>query len=198
MLRGSNLFLQENAEFQKVVKEQRLTQDLLKKALDSLAAFYNKAGGEPGSFLQKAKANPEEPETFRSYQKSSSSNGVMLMLQQLVADAKEMETEATAAEAESQADYEAFTKDMTADLEKKTKTIADKADFSAKSEEEFLEAKQSKKGVEKELDTLAGTKLDLHESCDWAMQNFDARQKARVEEMDALNTAKAYLSGAKL
>lgn len=72
------------------------------------------------------------------------------------------------------------------------------ADFSAKSEEEFLEAKQSKKGVEKELDTLAGTKLDLHESCDWAMQNFDARQKARVEEMDALNTAKAYLSGAKL
>lgn len=188
----------ENAEFQKVVKEQRLTQDLLKKALDSLAAFYNKAGGEPGSFLQKAKANPEEPETFRSYQKSSSSNGVMLMLQQLVADAKEMETEATAAEAESQADYEAFTKDMTADLEKKTKTIADKADFSAKSEEEFLEAKQSKKGVEKELDTLAGTKLDLHESCDWAMQNFDARQKARVEEMDALNTAKAYLSGAKL
>jgi len=183
----------ENAEFQKVVKEQRLTQDLLKKALQSLASFYNKAA--PTSFLQKA--SPKEPETFQSYQKSSSSNGVMLMLQNLVADAKEMETEATAAESESQADYEAFSKDMAADLEKKNKAIADKADFKAKAEEEFTEAKQSKEGVEDELDTLAGTKLELHESCDWTMQNFDARQKARSEEVDALNTAKAYLNGAK-
>lgn len=40
--------------------------------------------------------------------------------------------------------------------------------------------------------------MALHETCDWTLQNFDARQKARSEEVDALNEAKSYLSGAKL
>lgn len=80
-----------------MVAEQRATQELLKEALSVLGDFYNK---QQESFVQQD-ASPKEPKTFGSYQKSSSSNGVMLMLQKLIADAKAMETEATAAEAES-------------------------------------------------------------------------------------------------
>ena len=58
--------------------------------------------------------------------------------------------------------------------------------------------RETKEGVEAELQGLSETALDLHETCDWTLQNFDARQKARSDEMDALKQAIAYLSGAKL
>jgi len=37
---------------------------------------------------------------------------------------------------------------------------------------------------------------DLHKSCDFLMDNFDTRKKARTDELEALDKAKAVLSGA--
>jgi len=165
----------ENAEFQRVVQEQRQTQDLLKKALTVLGEFYNKP------------ALIQVP-----------SNGVMLMLQQLIADAKEMETESVYAERESQQDYEAFGKDTTASIETKSKAMTDKAEEKAKAESNLVMTRESKEGVEAETEKLQDTAIQLHETCDWSLQNFDARQKARSDEMEALKQAKSYLSGAKL
>jgi len=165
----------ENAEFQRVVQEQRQTQDLLKKALTVLGEFYNKP------------ALIQVP-----------SSGVMLMLQQLIADAKEMETESVYAERESQQDYEAFGKDTTASIETKSKAMTDKAEEKAKAESNLVMTRESKEGVEAETEKLQDTAIQLHETCDWSLQSFDARQKARSDEMEALKQAKSYLSGAKL
>ena len=181
----------ENAEFQKVVQEQRQTQVLLKKAMQVLAGFYNKP---LESFLQE---DPKEPETFGSYKKAGAGNGVMMMLQHLIADAKEMEMESSAAEGEAQKDYEIFGKETIASLSTKNKALEDKAATKAKIEEKFVMTRQSKKGVEKEVDTLAETEVQLHETCDFTLQNFDARQKARSEEVESLFDAKAFLKGAK-
>ncbi|CAE7556115.1 psbJ [Symbiodinium natans] len=183
----------ENAEFQKTVQEQRQTQVLLKKALGVLAAFYNTKG--EGSFLQKA--HPKEPDTFGGYKKSSANNGVMMMLQQLIADAQEMEAESTAAEREAQKDYEDFGKETIASLATKDKELEDQAEQKAKLTERMVQARQSKKGAEAEVANLAGLEGDLHESCDFTVQNFDARQKARNDEVEALLEAKSNLSGAK-
>ena len=38
---------------------------------------------------------------------------------------------------------------------------------------------------------------DLHKSCDFTIKNFDIRQSARDQEVEALRQAKAILSGAK-
>merc|ERR1719463_373813 len=38
---------------------------------------------------------------------------------------------------------------------------------------------------------------DLHKSCDFVLKNFDIRQAARDQEVEALRQAKAILSGAK-
>ncbi|CAJ1415840.1 unnamed protein product, partial [Effrenium voratum] len=180
----------ENAEFQKVVQDQRETQVLLKKAMVVLQGFYNKE-----SLLQAVP--PVEPETFGSYKKKSGGNGVVMMLQQLVADAQEMETEASAAERSSQLDYEAFGQETTASLAAKNKALEDKAGEKAKLEEKAVMARQSKKGVLAEVEGLANTEFQLHETCDFTLQNFDARQKARGEEVESLHEAKAFLSGAK-
>ena len=37
---------------------------------------------------------------------------------------------------------------------------------------------------------------DLHKSCDFTLKNFDVRQEAMSQEIEALNQAKAVLSGA--
>eukprot|EP00435_Cladocopium_sp_Y103_P029381 s179_g7.t1 len=83
----------ENAEFQKVIEEQRQTQSLLKEALTVLGKFYNK-----GAFLQGSQHAPEAPGGFKDYKANGKSFGVMSMLQQLVEDAKAMEAEAVRAE----------------------------------------------------------------------------------------------------
>ncbi|CAK9075160.1 Uncharacterized protein SCF082_LOCUS36473 [Durusdinium trenchii] len=178
----------ENAEFQKVVQEQRETQVLLKKAMHVLQEFYAK----PESLLQEE----PEPETFGSYKKNNHGQGVMLMLQELAADAKEMEAESSAAEREAQADYEAFGKDTIAALAAKNKGLEHKAAEQAKMEEKLVMTRKSQKGVEQEVSNLADTKLELHEACDFTLQNFDTRQKARGEEVEALFDAKAFLKGA--
>jgi hypothetical protein len=38
--------------------------------------------------------------------------------------------------------------------------------------------------------------VDLHKACDFILQNFDIRQEARDQEIEALAQAKAILSGA--
>jgi len=189
----------ENGEFQKVVQEQRTTQTLLKNALSVLSGFYSK---KHPSLLQKPAAGEQRekaPETFSGgYKESKNSNGVMLMLQQLIADAVEMEKESTWAERESQEDYEAFAKDMQAELEANQKEMTDKADEKAKAEGKLSETKQSTKGASNELDDLKGTDVEIHETCDYTLERFDARYKAREDEIAALHQATTYLNGATL
>jgi len=48
-----------------------------------------------------------------------------------------------------------------------------------------------------ELDGLGNEKSDIKKSCDFVLKNFDIRQQARDEEVEALRQAKAILSGSK-
>merc|ERR1712032_465096 len=48
-----------------------------------------------------------------------------------------------------------------------------------------------------ELEELSNYNAELHKSCDFITKNFDLRQTARDEEVEALKQAKAILSGAK-
>ena len=44
---------------------------------------------------------------------------------------------------------------------------------------------------------LANENADLHSGCDFVLKNFDVRQQARDEEVDALKQSIMILSGAK-
>merc|ERR1711957_600297 len=59
------------------------------------------------------------------------------------------------------------------------------------------EAQKEKEGVVLELEQLSNYNAELHQSCDFVLKNFDLRQTARDEEVEALRQAKAILSGAK-
>merc|ERR1719335_1745247 len=117
------------------------------------------------------------------------------MIQSIIDDAKKMETEAIRAEENDQKAYEDFTKESNESIEAKNKDIANKSEVRAQTEADLGEAKETMEATELELTQLANMNAELHKSCDFVLANFDVRQAARTEEIEALRQAKAILSG---
>merc|ERR1740139_1742012 len=117
------------------------------------------------------------------------------MIQQIINDAKAMEAEAIRAEEDAQKAYEDFVKETNASIETKTKEIINKSEEKAKTEIDLTQANADKDAVMLELEQLSNYNAELHQSCDFVMKNFEIRQTARDEEVEALKQAKAILSG---
>jgi chromosome segregation ATPase len=186
----------ENKEFQMTVADQRATQKLLTAALNILKGFYAKKA--KAALIQTGQpAGPPPPPGFEAYKKNAAAPGVMGMIQQIINDAKAMEAETIRSEEDAQKAYEDFVKDTNASIEAKSEDIVNKSETKAKAEADLVEAKENKDAVMLELEQLANYKAELHSSCDFVMKNFEIRQTARDEEIEALKQAKAILSGAK-
>jgi hypothetical protein len=186
----------ENKEFQMTVADQRATQKLLTAALNILKGFYAKKAA--AALVQNGQpAGPPPPPGFEAYKKNAAAPGVMGMIQQIINDAKAMEAETIRSEEDAQKAYEDFVKDTNASIEAKSEDIVNKSETKAKAEADLVEAKENKDAVMLELEQLANYKAELHSSCDFVLKNFEIRQTARDEEIEALKQAKAILSGAK-
>merc|ERR1719161_3359497 len=171
-----------NNEFQTTVADQRATQKLLVSALDVLKGVYAK---------KMAFTQQEPPAGFKEYKKNKNAGGVMGMIQQIIDDAKAMEKEAIRSEEESQKAYEDFVKDTNGSIEDKTKEIVTKSEEKATAEDDKVKAEESRDKVMLDLEQLANENADLHKACDYVLKNFDIRQTARDEEVEALKQAKA-------
>jgi hypothetical protein len=191
-----------NKEFQQTVADQRATVVILNKVLKRLEAVY-----APGAKDEKAKAllqrkamvlfgAPEEPAGFGGDYKKQSSGGVLGLIEMTIADAERLQKETLAAEQVQQTDYEALVKDASAQIAADSEAITAKKGEKATAEVSKAEAEASYEGVTTELANLASYATALHASCDFVLKNFDVSQKARADEMVALEDAKAILSGA--
>merc|ERR1719152_211612 len=114
------------------------------------------------------------------------------MMQGIIAEAKGMEAEAIRGEEDAQKAYESFVKDTNDAITEKTKDIVNKSDMKAKAESDKVE-KEAEMG---DLESLANENADLHKSCDFTLKNFDLRQGARDDEIEALKQALSIFSGA--
>merc|ERR1719161_878003 len=119
------------------------------------------------------------------------------MISQIINDAKAMEAEAIRAEEDSQQAYEGFVKETNASVEAKNKDMINKQEEKAKAEADLVEAQKAKESALLEPEQLSNYNAELHQSCDFIVKNFEIRQTARDEEVEALKQAKAILSGAK-
>merc|ERR1719152_471784 len=186
-----------NKEFQVTVADQRATQKLLAAALNILKGFDEKAAlVQTHAHEQKQPAGPPPPPGFKSYEKNAASGGVMGMMQSIINDAKAMEAEAIRAEEDSQKTYEDFVKETNTSVDEKTKSITNKSDSKARAEGDKVEAESEMDSVLGELEQLANENADLHKSCDFTLKNFELRQTARDDEIEALKQALAMFSGA--
>merc|ERR1739842_274295 len=132
-----------------------------------------------------------------AYKKSAAAGGVLSMIQQIINDAKAMESEAIRDEEDAQKAYEDFVKETNASIETKSKDIVNKSEHKAKAETDHVRANELKDSTMLELEQLSNYNAELHQSCDFVIKNFEVRQTARDEEVEALKQAKAILSGAK-
>jgi len=180
----------ENAEFQRTVLDQRATIRLLEKALEVLEGFY-------GSKLLQEPAGPAPPSGFKEYKNNQASGGVMSMITQIIEDSKAMEAEAIKDETASQKAYEQYSRDTTDAINANRKDVVSKSEERSETEAERIETTESRDAAVKALGELAAYNADLHKDCDYVLKNFDIRQQARGDEIDALKQAKAILSGAK-
>jgi len=179
----------ENKEFGVVVADHRATVKLLNSALKVLAAVYAKS--KP-ALIQK-----QEPAGLKAHKKNASGGGVVGMLKQIIKESEGMETEAIHAEEDAQKAYEDFVVDSNTSIEEKSKDIINKADEKATAEGDLSQATEVRDNLLQELEQLSNEGVDLHSACDFVMKNFDIRQTARGEEIEALKQAKSILSGAK-
>merc|ERR1719238_358323 len=181
---------EENAEYQTTVADQRATQAILAKALKKLESFYAKAAAA-------ALVQQTPPVQFNSYKKNAGAGPVMGMIEQIVEDSKKLETEAVAAEKQAQSDYEGFVKDSNALIKDLSDSVEEKTKNVADATLETEQAKSDHEAAVTELASLADVLADLHNECDFVLKNFEIRQKARLQEMEAIAQAKQILSGAK-
>merc|ERR1719462_79332 len=118
------------------------------------------------------------------------------MIDLLSNDLKKEMTVASTEEKNSQEDYE----ELMADSKKKraadSKAITTKEQAKAEADGTAQDSKDNLQEAQKELYSTKQYIQTLHNDCDFLIENFDFRKQARADESDALQKAKAVLSGA--
>merc|ERR1719387_2612480 len=201
------------------VEELRMSQvavELVGKARNRLLKFYNPVlykappkrertmeekymdGGFFAEIRARRVAPPQAPETFGGeYQKSDKSSGIIGLMDNIIHELNKDIKEAEDDEKTAQKDYATLMASSQTRREELTKSIkareASKADLSVKKEDET----EKKTGDEKDVLLLEKHESDLHMTCDFILQNYDARYDARKVEVDQLKNAKSALAGAK-
>jgi septal ring factor EnvC (AmiA/AmiB activator) len=142
-------------------------------------------------------APPPPPEANLAYKKSGgSSNGVIAMIDILIADLDKDNQEREVEEKDSQKEYEEFMADSAEKRALDSKAIGDKESDKAEAETQLQTDEENKKSkVIEDMETakyIAG----LHDECDWLLKYYDARAEARTGEINALGKAKDVLAGA--
>lgn len=202
MKRASDNRESENAEFQTTVNDHRLMSMILTKALERMKEVYAMLQqGQPGAPHIQTSGNHTDPgngpAAFKKYSKHAGGGRVVAMIEEILADTKQTVDQAMESEQDSQSAYEGFMKESNKSILQLQKSISDMSAARANAKEDLSIAKSDRKQTVSDLEALHETNADLHKSCDYLLKNFDARQAARAAEIDALNEAKAILSGAK-
>lgn len=193
----------ENKEFQTEVNDQRATQQILQKVLARLNVFYGKskkASVPKTSALQAniifTQTKQQPPKSFGTYKENRGGSPVIALINKIVADSKAAEAEAVSDEKSSQLGYESFVNDSNQNIANLNRLINQKSDAIASDKEDKDQAKSDFDFSVRELEKLAAYKADLHQSCDFLLKNFELRQNARTQELEAIAQAKSILSGA--
>jgi len=198
-----------NAVFQQTIADQRATVAILSKVLARLQKVYEPdaaaAKTAPKAFLQQrqpqvklgSRTADAAPDGFgqKGGQKQEA-GGVLGLIRMCISDAERLQKETIDAEQTAQTDYSKLVKDSSAEIAADNTSINDKTAERAQAEVDASEAQAGLEAANAAMADLEKYATGVHASCDFVLDNFDIRQKARAEEIDALEDAKAILSGA--
>jgi len=170
---------EENSAYKTLMAENAAAKELIGKAKKRLNKFYN----PKMAFVQ-------------AHKKGEEANGVMALMDTLVADLDKEMTIAETEEKDAQGDYEKAMEDAKAKRADDSKMLEDKEAAVADAEAALQTNKGAKSSATKELQGTLDYITSLHHDCDFLMQYYDQRKEARTTEMDAMGKAKDVLNGA--
>jgi peptidoglycan hydrolase CwlO-like protein len=201
---------EEHAEYTDTAAANQAAVELIGMAKNRMNKFYNPSqykappttteSSSPYGFVQLSlrskRADPgPPPETFGEFKKSDS-GGVLGMMDQMVKDVEMDMQEAKMTEANSQEDYEQAMSDAAVKREKDSKSIVTKEGEKAETTSRLEEVREGKSTKESQLGNTTDKLNELHQSCDFLLDNYDSRKEARAKEADGLKQSKAVLAGA--
>jgi len=164
---------EESAKNTQTVADAKAAAEATAKALEVLKEFY---GANEGSVAQ-----------------SSSSTGVVGMLEVISSDFVRLETETTAAEDKAASDYTKFMRDSSQDKAVKTTDMKHKTNTKTTKEGDLEEAKKDLAGTQEELDAALAYFEKLKPSCVEAGESYEERKARREEEIESLKDALSIL-----
>lgn len=202
----------EHLEFKKDIADQTLTIQVLERAMDRLATYYDDQafiqtqrrpvvplapaaapGAAPAGAPAPAGANV--PAQMK-YKASRGGNAVISMIEKLIYDAREISAETRQNEADQQAAYDELVDDSNDTMNSHRKSIVSKSDTTIEAKRDLTRNKLDLKATGRELQKLAKLDTDLHQDCDFLLKNFRVRQQARSQEIESLQQSKNMLNGA--
>jgi chromosome segregation ATPase len=216
---------EEHAEYTSSASLNEAALQLLGKAKNRLNKFYNpvlykappkkvvsaeedlitKSGFDAAALVQvRAHAHshsrvvlPEAPADFAQLKtKGDKATGVLGLMDMMMGELKTDMKDAESNEKTAQKEYEALMQESSTSRAQTAKSITDKEASKAELEMKVSNARDSKALSVESLEDISVTINHLHTTCDFLMENYDARKEARTNEMESLKNGKAVLSGA--
>lgn len=198
---------EENEKFLSAKKDDEAAIKLTESAKETLARFYESRGkGNIRSALlqnQEAKGPKvetveymEPPQFAKESKNQGGSKSIVQLMEMIIEDIEIAIIDDIKYEEEAQAEYDkamADSKKIVKELEKKKVTLEE---LIADSEESKSEEEDKLKSNKDDLKDENDFHDKIQENCDWILERFEKRAKARAEEMNAMTTAREYLSGA--
>jgi len=203
----------EKSEYDQIISEITISLSLLKKARDKMASFYEK-----DSLVQRRtqpkNENPTNPanafaqveDMFGFDDQASSAGGhqkqsgaatkILGMLDEIRTDLKVEQKTVEMEEKHAIEDYEKTMADSKESKEAKEKDVIAKEGAMSRIAEEVAVEKNGLDQATDEMLSLKDKMTALHDSCDFLLENYDIRKKARASEIEGLQKSIAILSGA--
>lgn len=190
---------EENAIFQKAIRDQKATVKVLGKVTARLEDVYGpeQTFVQTESNQQEGRASLQKPSKSKEYQKQAA-GGLLGSLQIIIKSAEKTSQNLEVNEQEAQEEYEEFAGDTAAMLKAAKESIDEKDAQKSQAKSDKGETKEDLTNIGEHLDSFGKMLVDYHADCDFLLKYFEKRQQARQEEMDGLVEAKAILNGANL
>lgn len=180
----------ESEDFTMCISDQRAMQAIMKKAVRALRSFYDKEA----LVQEDSQEDDDEPAGFKPYKKGGGGM-VIATLEHIIQDSERVQRLAFSDNSQGQSAYEEFMKELNKSVISLRRQIADKSDQQAAAQSDLTRVKADLMQSMDDLETQDGIAQQVHKDCDFLVKNFDARQDAVKDEVDALYEAIAMMGG---
>jgi len=182
---------EENLVYQKNIANLVEAETLLTRAVHVLKAYYSKIL-EGGSLLATNK-QPAPPETWEEggYKGQSGKGGsdAITMIEHILKETKEEETQAHSDEMKAQHDYEDAMENLKKEEKELEENLAKLKVELAEAEEDLLGKQAEHKATVAEKEAIEAYLLKIKPGCDFITENIELRKANRKDEEEALKGA---------